>query len=119
MHLKIIFKSSSDAFGTFFRQSPVYLYNLPPNIKNPCRQGANGRIHCDEQNCRKDKNGEQECRSRVHTFQATPNGMISVEEQVTIEENVSKIRAQWSLRPGTNSVKVLKFTCDMSVERNF
>ena len=87
-------------FGTFLRQSPVYLYNLPANIKNPCRQGANGRIHCDEQNCRKDKNGEQECRSRVHTFQPTPNGMISVEEQVTIEEKVSKNQSQWSLLPG-------------------
>ena len=102
-------------FGTFLRQSPVYLYNLPPNIKNPCRQGANGRIHCDEQNCRKDKNGEQECRSRVHTFQPTPNGMISVEEQVTIEEKVSKNQSSmviasgpnWTL--GTNPVQILTF----------
>ena len=68
----------------------MYLHNLPPNIKNPCRQAANGRVHCDEQNCRKDKNGEQECRSRIHTFQATPNGYISIEEQMAIEEKVSK-----------------------------
>ena len=79
-------------FWTFKRATPVYLHNLPPNIKNPCRQAANGRVHCDEQNCRKDKNGEQECRSRIHTFQATPNGYISIEEQITIEERISKLQ---------------------------
>ena len=80
----------ASTFWTFQRATPVYLHNLPPNIKNPCRQAANGRVHCDEQNCRKDKNGEQECRSRIHTFQATPNGYISIEEQITIEERFSK-----------------------------
>ena len=49
-------------------------------------------MHCDEQNCRKDKNGDQECRSRIHTFQATPNGYISIEEQMAIEEKVSKLK---------------------------
>ena len=96
-------------FWTFQRQAPVYLHNLPPNIKNPCRQAANGRVHCDEQNCRKDKNGEQECRSRVHTFQATPNGYISIEEQLTNEERFQKIqlhRKYWSERISNREIPI-------------